>query len=57
MKFSEADPADAQLVHSYDEQTVSIQLGQSAELKALTKPFLLTAKQLAEQPKVAQRWA
>ena len=50
MKFSQEDPTDAQLVHSYDEQAIVIQAGSKAELTTLTNAFLLTADTLVQPP-------
>ncbi len=48
MKFSQEDPTDAKLVHSYDEQAIVIQSGTSAELSTITNSFLLTADTLVQ---------
>jgi uncharacterized protein len=46
MKFSQEDPVDAHRIQSYDATSVVIQSGNQPELTTMTRPFILSARQL-----------
>ena len=46
MKFSQEDPTDANRIQSYDTTSVVIQSGNQQELTTMTRPFILSARQV-----------